>query len=85
MAFEWSPEAIKAAAKAFDRSARVESALRAAVEAQPVVAIPPCPTCDGEGAVSTGYGRAPVDTADTMACPDCGGSGYDTLISGGDE
>lgn len=48
-----------------------------AVEASPVIPVPPCPTCDGER-----YWSEPDSHARgrIRACPSCNGSGRDRLI-----
>jgi hypothetical protein len=88
-AFEWSPEAIEAGHE-FVREVRaggvhrpivltdVEAILARAVEVQPVVAVPLCPTCKGERVEMRG---APDPDCDpSHPCSGCGGSGYDALI-----
>jgi hypothetical protein len=75
--FAWSPEAIEAATKARWCSPHARDVLDAAVEAQPVVARPPCPTCRGEGDACD---ERPFTQGLRLACPTCGGSGCDRLI-----
>lgn len=84
--FEWSPEAIEAASRALYHelttklwsSAEVAAAaLDAAVKAQPVVALPPCPTCKGT--------RLKLQWSTTRAdrdepCPACKGSGVERMV-----
>lgn len=84
--FKWSPEAIEAARRVIFSGSLVdvEAALTASVKVQPVVALPPCPTCKGKcrvrltGAVAR---MAEICREDpTLECPSCNGSGVDRLI-----
>lgn len=63
--------------------ATAEEVLRVAAKASPVVPVPPCPECRGEGLAPTvGYdvtmGADPL--AVRVACSSCKGSGHDRLI-----
>lgn len=93
--FEWSPEAIKAAARAFGRVCAgpytdaqnrfvrpgLEDILAAATKVQPVVALPPCPTCGGSGERRDQYPSG-AESNHVFPCPACNGSGHDRLIPG---
>lgn len=64
------------------------AALAAAVKAQPVVALPPCPTCEGDrscvcgGEHSDGRGDVIRCYVHGRGCFDCKGSGVDRLVPG---
>jgi hypothetical protein len=80
-----SPEAIEAARASLPDShlsrPEMRYALNAAVKAQPVVALPPCPTCKGWGHVPDDTGRPGTFIGkDDPPCPSCKGSGVDRLI-----
>lgn len=77
--FKWSPEAIEAARAVLGApcgpTAVAILALAAAVKVQPVVALPPCPTCGGHGRTNT----SPMDRY-SVPCPTCNGSGVERLV-----
>lgn len=72
--FEWSPEAIEAADIAVSEGMAVgdvnlgRDAIYAAVKAQPVVALPPCPTCKGEGDEERYRTKCPVSVCNNGWC-----------------
>lgn len=78
---EWSPAAIEAADIAVSEGMAVgdvnlgRDAIYAAVKAQPVVALPPCPTCDGAGVVSALDGQTVENP-----CSVCNGSGVERMV-----
>ena len=86
--FEWSPKAIEAAVNAYfatrhapanlgtHASKWVARSLDAAVKAQPVVALPPCPTCGGD--------RGKIQTRVVAAFPGTGKSYAAALIGASD-
>jgi hypothetical protein len=84
--FEWSPEAIDAAGCVhadwegldWQDSIReqVTAMLHAAVKAQPVAAIPPCPKCDGSGT----YFMDRATLSGLADCPACGGTGRVVMV-----
>lgn len=80
--FEWSPEAVEAAyanvpvqVAGWYHKCNMAQSLHAAVKAQPVVALPPCPTCKGAGVTNT----SPMDRY-SVTCPACNGSGADRMV-----
>lgn len=82
--FEWSPEAIEAARNSLPDShlsrPEMRYALNAAVKAQPIVALPPCPKCKGEGRVNdTSIDMVP-GSCYRPTCPACDGSGVERMV-----
>lgn len=82
--FEWSPEAKELAIDElrhwYTPEVGVPMALDAAVRAQPVVALPPCPTCKGACEVrAPGAHERPLGCG-TMPCQVCNGSGVERLV-----
>lgn len=88
--FEWSPEAEAEAHGVIIRAGvtsptLARAVLNAAVGAQPVVALPPCPTCDGLKAVPDPDGAVQLKTESGSTvrarwCTACGGSGVERMV-----